>query len=461
MRVLIKNGHIVTAVDSYVADILIDGETVAMIGKDLSNVIGAVDKTIDATGKLVIPGGIDPHTHMDLPFGGTSSSDDFETGTRAAAFGGTTTIIDFAVQYKGQALNEALDAWFAKAEGKATTDYAFHLICTDLPDERLPELKAMINQGVTSFKLFMAYPGVFLVDDGVIFKAMTEAGENGGLICMHAENGVVIDVLVKRAIEQGRTAPKYHALTRPTKAEAEGVHRAIAIAEMANSPVYIVHLSCYDALKEVQAARDLGLPAFAETCPQYLLLDHSLYEKPDFEGAKYVMTPPLRDRENQELLWRGLRGNDLQVISTDHCPFCFKEQKELGRDDFSKIPNGGPGVENRMSLIYHHGVTQGRISLNRFVELTSTAAAKIFGLFPRKGTIAVGSDADIVIFDPNREQTISAATHHMRVDYSAYEGWKVKGVTEIVLSRGKVIVENGEWKGKIGAGGFIKRSAFA
>ncbi|MBO0725386.1 MAG: dihydropyrimidinase, partial [Blastocatellia bacterium] len=288
----------------------------------------------------------------------------------------------------------------------------------------------------------------------------TAASENGGLICMHAENGVVIDALVKRAIEQGRTAPKYHALTRPTKAEAEGVHRAIAIAEMANSPVYIVHLSCYDALKEVQAARDLGLPAFAETCPQYLLLDYSLYEKPDFEGAKYVMTPPLRDRENQELLWRGLRGDDLQVISTDHCPFCFKEQKELGRDDFSKIPNGGPGVENRMSLIYHHGVTQGRISLNRFVELTSTAAAKIFGLFPKKGTIAVGSDADIVIFDPNREQTISAATHHMRVDYSAYEGWRVKGVAETVISRGRVIVENNEFKGKTGEGRFLKRGAF-
>lgn len=460
MRTLIKNGNIVTAVDSYTADILIDGESVAMIGKDLSTVVGSVDKTIDATGKLVIPGGVDPHTHMDLPFGGTSSSDDFETGTRAAAFGGTTTIIDFAVQYKGQALNQALDVWFAKAEGKATTDYGFHLIVTDLPDERLPELKTMIDQGVTSFKLFMAYPGVFLVDDGVIFKAMTAAGENGGLICMHAENGVVIDVLVKRAIEQGRTAPKYHALTRPTKAEAEGVHRAIAIAEMANSPVYIVHLSCYDALKEVQAARDLGLPAFAETCPQYLLLDYSLYEKPDFEGAKYVMTPPLRDKENQELLWRGLRGDDLQVISTDHCPFCFKEQKELGRDDFSKIPNGGPGVENRMSLIYHHGVTQGRISLNRFVELTSTAAAKIFGLFPKKGTIAVGSDADIVIFDPNREQTISAATHHMRVDYSAYEGWRVKGVTETVLSRGRVIVENNEFKGKAGAGRFLKRGTF-
>ncbi|HYE71807.1 MAG TPA: dihydropyrimidinase [Blastocatellia bacterium] len=457
MKTLIKNGHIVTAVDSYVADILIEDETISLIGKDIASIVGSVDKTIDATGKLVIPAGIDPHTHMDLPFGGTSSSDDFETGTRAAAFGGTTTIIDFAVQYKGQALNEALDAWFAKAEGKASTDYSFHLICTDLPDERLPELKKMIDQGVTSFKLFMAYPGVFLVDDGTIFKAMSVAGENGGLICMHAENGVVIDVLVKRALAEGRTAPKYHALTRPTKAEAEGVHRAIAIAEMANSPVYIVHLSCYDALKEVQEARDLGLRAYAETCPQYLLLDYSYYEKPGFEGAKYVMTPPLRDIENQEKLWRGLRSDDLQVISTDHCPFCMKEQKELGKDDFSKIPNGGPGVENRMSLIYHHGVTAGRINLNRFVELTSTAAAKIFGLFPRKGTIAVGSDADIVIFDPNREQTISASTHHMRVDYSAYEGWTVKGVTEVVLSRGNVIVENGEWKGKAGDGRFIKR----
>ena len=361
------------------------------------------------------------------------------------------------VGWNADALNEALDVWFAKAEGKATTDYGFHLICTDLPDERLPELKTLIDQGVSSFKLFMAYPGVFLVDDGTIFKAMSVAGENGGLICMHAENGVVIDVLVKRALAAGHTAPKYHALTRPTKAEAEGVHRAIAIAEMAESPVYIVHLSCYDALKEVQNARDLGLRAYAETCPQYLLLDYSYYEKPDFEGAKYVMTPPLRGIENQEKLWKGLRSDDLQVISTDHCPFCMKEQKELGRDDFSKIPNGGPGVEHRMSLIYHHGVAQGRINLNRFVELTSTAAAKIFGLFPKKGTIAVGSDADIVIFDTNREQTISAATHHMRVDYSAYEGWTISGVTEVVLSRGNILVENGEWKGKAGTGQFIKR----
>jgi dihydropyrimidinase len=457
MKTLIRNGHIVTAVDSYTADILIDGTTIAVIGKDLEKIAGAPDKTIDATDKLVIPGGIDPHTHMDLPFGGTSASDDFETGTRAASVGGTTTIIDFAVQYRGQSLNEALDVWFAKAEGKAAIDYGFHMIVTDLPDQRLPELKKLIDQGISSFKLFMAYPGVFLVDDGTIFKAMTAAGEAGGLICMHAENGVVIDVLVKRALAEGKTAPKYHALTRPTKAEAEGVHRAIAIAEMAHAPVYIVHLSCYDALKEVQAARDMGLPAFAETCPQYLFLDYSYYEQEGFEGAKYVMTPPLRDRSNQEQLWKGLRGDDLQVISTDHCPFCFKEQKELGRDDFSKIPNGGPGVEHRMSLIYDGGVVQKRISLNRFVELTSTAAAKIFGLFPKKGTIAVGSDADVVIFDPNRDQTISARTHHMRVDYSAYEGKKVRGVVETVFSRGKIVVENGAFKGKAGEGQFLRR----
>src|SRR5215210_2311634 len=288
MKTLIKNGHIVTAVDSYVADILIDGETITMIGKDLASVISDVDKTIDATNKLVIPGGIDPHTHLDLPFGGTSSSDDFETGTIAAAYGGTTTIIDFAVQYKGQSLNQALDVWFAKAEGKASVDYGFHLICTDLPDSRLPEMKGMIDQGVSSFKLFMAYPGVFLVDDATIYKAMQTAGANGGLICMHAENGVVIDAIVKQAIAAGQTAPKYHALTRPTKAEAEGVHRAIALAEMANSPVYIVHLSCDDALQEVVRARDNGIPAFAETCPQYLFLDDSVYDKPGFEGAKWV-----------------------------------------------------------------------------------------------------------------------------------------------------------------------------
>jgi len=454
MRTVIRNGRIVTAVDDYHADILIENGTIAMIAREIDV---EADRVIDAKGRLVIPGGIDPHTHMDLPFGGTSSSDDFETGTIAAAHGGTTTIIDFAVQSKGQSLAQALDVWFAKAEGKTSIDYGFHLICTDLPDERLPEMRSMIDQGVSSFKLFMAYPGVFLVDDATIFKAMQTAGANGGLICMHAENGVLIDAIVKQALAQGHTAPKFHALTRPTKAEAEGVHRAIAIAEIAQTSVYIVHLSCSDALDEVTRARDAGVNAFAETCPQYLFLDYSVYEQPGFEGAKWVMTPPIREKWNQEKLWRGLKFNDLQVISTDHCPFCFREQKELGRDDFTKIPNGGPGVEHRMSLIFNGGVAEGRISVNRFVELTSTAAAKIFGLFPRKGTIAVGSDADIVIFDPNEEMTISAKTHHMRVDYSAYEGYKVRGVTKTVLSRGEVVIEEGKYVGRRGHGTFLKR----
>jgi dihydropyrimidinase len=454
MTTLIKNGRIVTAVDDYNADILIEDGTIAMIGKSID---ANADKVIDAKGRLVIPGGIDPHTHMELPFGGTAASDTFETGTIAAAHGGTTTIIDFAVQYKGQSLKQAVDAWHAKADGKTSIDYGFHLICTDLPDERLPEMRSMIDEGVSSFKLFMAYPGVFLVDDATIFKAMGMAGENGGLICMHAENGVVIDAIVKKALADGKTAPKYHALTRPTKAEAEGVHRAIALAEMAGSSVYIVHLSCDDSLQEVTRARDMGINAYAETCPQYLFLDYSVYEQPGFEGAKYVMTPPIREKWNQEKLWRGLKFNDLQVVSTDHCPFCMKEQKELGKNDFSKIPNGGPGVEHRMSLVFNGGVAEGRISLNRFVEITSTAAAKIFGLFPRKGTIAVGSDADIVIFDPNEEMTISAKTHHMNVDYSCYEGWKVKGVTKTVLSRGDVVIEEGKYVGKTGKGQFLKR----
>ncbi|HEY2325288.1 MAG TPA: dihydropyrimidinase [Thermoanaerobaculia bacterium] len=454
MRTVIKNGRVVTAVDDYNADILIEDGTVAMIAKSID---ADADRVIDAKGRLVIPGGIDPHTHMELPFGGTSASDTFETGTRAAAFGGTTTIIDFAVQYKGQTMQEAVDAWHAKADGKTSIDYGFHLICTDLPDERLGEMRRMIDQGVSSFKLFMAYPGVFLVDDGTIYKAMRTAGENGGLICMHAENGVVIDVIVKQAIAAGKTAPKYHALTRPTKAEAEGVHRAIALAEIANTAVYIVHLSCDDALQEVVRARDMGVPAFAETCPQYLFLDYSVYEQPGFEGAKYVMTPPIREKWNQEKLWRGLQFNDLQVVSTDHCPFCFKEQKELGKDDFSKIPNGGPGVEHRMSLVYNGGVASGRISVNRFVEIVSTNAAKIFGLFPKKGTIAVGSDADIVIFDPNEEFTISAKSHHMNVDYSCYEGWKVKGATKTVLSRGELVIDEGKYVGRTGYGNFLKR----
>jgi dihydropyrimidinase len=460
MSVLIKNGRIITAVDDYLGDVFIENETVSLIGKSLEM---EADEIIDASGKYLFPGGLDPHTHLDMPFGGTVSADDFETGTLAAAHGGTTTLIDFAIQTKGQSTLEALDTWHAKAEGKTAIDYGFHMIVTDLDDKRVHEMKMLADDGVTSYKLFMAYPGVLYVDDGTIYRAMRAAGENGTVVCMHAENGIVIDEIVKIALAEGKTEPKYHALTRPTRMEAEGVHRAIAIAEVAHVPVYIVHLSSSDALEQVMLARNRGVHAFAETCPQYLFLDHSYYEQEGFEGAKYVMTPALREKWNQDELWKGLRFGDLQSISTDHCPFCFKDQKTLGVDDFSKIPNGGPGVENRMSLVFNGGVNTGRISLNKFVELTSTAAAKTFGLFPRKGTIAVGSDADIVVFDPNRKETISVnnqCTHHMRVDYNAYEGFEVTGFTETVLSRGKVIIKDCEYVGKKGDGHFLKRGLY-
>jgi len=460
MSVLIKNGRIITAVDDYMGDVFIENETVTHIGKSLDM---EADEILDASGKYLFPGGLDPHTHLDMPFGGTVSADDFETGTRAAAHGGTTTLIDFAIQPKGQSTLEALDTWHAKAEGKTAIDYGFHMIITDLEDDRVHEMKMLADEGVTSYKLFMAYPGVLYVDDGTIYRAMRTAGENGTVVCMHAENGIVIDEIVKIALAEGKTEPKYHALTRPTRMEAEGVHRAIAISEVAHVPVYIVHLSSSDALEQVMLARNRGVHAFAETCPQYLFLDHSYYEQDGFEGAKYVMTPALREKWNQDELWKGLRFGDLQSISTDHCPFCFKDQKTLGIDDFSKIPNGGPGVENRMSLVFNGGVNSGRISLNKFVELTSTAAAKTFGLFPKKGTIAVGSDADIIIFDPNRKETISinnACTHHMRVDYNAYEGFEVTGFTETVLSRGKIIIMDCEYKGKKGDGQFLKRGLY-
>ena len=460
MSVLIKNGRIITAVDDYLADVFIKNETVTLIGKNLEM---EADEIIDASGKYLFPGGLDPHTHLDMPFGGTTSADDFETGTLAAAHGGTTTLIDFAIQSKGQSTLEALDIWHEKADGKTAIDYGFHMIITDLEDNRVHEMKMLADDGVTSYKLFMAYPGVLYVDDGTIYRAMRQAGENGTVVCMHAENGIVIDEIVKIALAEGKTEPKYHALTRPTRMEAEGVHRAISIAEVAHVPVYIVHLSSSDALEQVMLARNRGVHAFAETCPQYLFLDHSYYEQEGFEGAKYVMTPALREKWNQDELWKGLRFGDLQSISTDHCPFCFKDQKILGIDDFSKIPNGGPGVENRMSLVYNGGVNSGRISLNKFVELTSTAAAKTFGLFPKKGTIAVGSDADIVIFDPHRKETISinnACTHHMRVDYNAYEGFEVTGFTETVLSRGKVIIKDCDYVGQKGDGQFLKRGLY-
>jgi dihydropyrimidinase len=455
VTLLIKGGTVVTATDRYSGDVLVEGEKIAAIGSSLSVAAGRV---IDAAGKYVLPGGIDVHTHLDMPFGGTMSADDFESGTIAAAHGGTTTIVDFAIQYKGQTLHHAWETWMKKAEGKAAIDYGFHMIITELSDQVELEMDALVREGVTSFKLFMAYPGVFMLDDASIFRALLRTGKNGGSICMHAENGGVIDVLVKRALAEGKTAPKYHALTRPARAEAEATHRAIALAEMADVPIYIVHLSAAEALEMVTEARDRGLPAYAETCPQYLFLSYDNYEEPGFEGAKYVMSPPLRPKETQARLWRGLAFNDLQVVSTDHCPFCMKEQKILGQDDFSKIPNGAPGIETRMSLVYDGGVRAGRISLNRFVELTSTSPAKIFGLFPRKGTIAPGSDADIVVFDPEKQMTLSAKTHHMRVDYNPYEGRTVTGVTDTVISRGRVIIDHGTFTGRAGSGSFLRRS---
>jgi dihydropyrimidinase len=455
LKTLIRGGTIVTATDLYRGDVLIEDDRISAIGVSLA---APADRVLDASGKYVLPGGIDVHTHLDMPFGGTTSADDFESGTIAAAHGGTTAVVDFAIQYKGQTLNEALEAWRKKAEGKAAIDYGFHMIVTDLTPAVESEMDGLVREGVTSFKLFMAYPGVFMLDDAAIFRALLKTRENGGTICMHAENGGVIDVLVKKALAEGKTAPNYHALTRPARAAAEATHRAIALAEMAGVPIYIVHLSATEALEMVVEARDRGLPAYAETCPQYLFLSYSNYEEPGFEGAKYVMSPPLRAKGNEEGLWRGLAGNDLQAISTDHCPFCMKEQKELGRSDFSKIPNGAPGIETRMSLVFDGGVRAGRISVNRWVELTSTSPAKIFGLFPKKGTIAPGSDADLVLFDPEKKVTLSARTLHMKVDYSPYEGREVTGAPETVLSRGKVIVENGKFVGRAGAGSFLKRN---
>jgi dihydropyrimidinase len=454
---LIKNGRVVTAVDDYFADVYIEGETIKAIGKDLPV---QPDKVIDASGKLVLPGGIDPHTHFDMPFGGTTSADDFDSGTVAAAFGGTTTVIDFAIQAKGESTIKGLDTWHGKASGKATIDYGFHMIITDMPDERLPEMARLRDEGVTSYKLFMAYPGVLYVDDGTLYRTFRQAGENQTRICMHAENGIVIDEIIKAAVNAGHKEPIWHALTRPTRMEAEGVHRAIAIAEVANVPLYIVHLSSADALEQVKIGRARGVDVQAETCPQYLLLDEDMYRRPDFEGAKWVMTPALRKKENQDVLWRGLKMLELATVATDHCPFCFKGQKELGADSFTKIPNGAPGVENRMALLYTTGVVQGRISLNRFVEITSTQAAKTFGMFPKKGTIAVGSDADIVVFDPNRKEVIglnNPRTHHMKVDYSAWEGWEMHGYPDIVLSRGRVIVDKGVLVTH-GGGKFVRRA---
>ena len=458
MSLLIRNGRVITASDDYTADVYCDNGVVSAIGKDLPGDRYKADTTIDASGKYVMPGGIDVHTHLNMPFGGTTSADDFESGTIAAAFGGTTSIVDFAIQYRGQTMGHALDDWRKRADGKAVIDYGFHMIVTELEDAGLSDMDRLVrDEGITSFKLFMAYPGVFMVDDATIFRALRRTGENGGLVCMHAENGGVIDELVKEALRKGETAPKYHALTRPPTAEGEATGRAIALAEMARVPIYIVHLSAAHALEKVKQARDMGLPAYAETCPQYLFLSYDNYEEPGFEGAKYVMSPPLREKWHQDVLWKGLAKNDLQVISTDHCPFCMVDQKVLGKDDFSKIPNGAPGIETRLTLVHDGGVRHGRITLNRFVELCSTTPAKMFGLFPRKGTVAVGSDADIVVFDPNRKATLGVKTLHMKVDYNPYEGRTVHGSPSHVICGGKVVIDGDRFVGKAGNGRFLKR----
>ena len=456
MRTLITNGTIVTAEGSYRADVLVDGERIDAIATDMPGHGVTADETIDATGRYLIPGGIDAHTHMELPFGGTFAKDTFETGTRAAAIGGTTSIIDFAVQSRGGSLREGLDTWLAKAEGNAVADYGFHMIMSDVNDDTLKEMDTLVGEGVPDFKLFTAYPGVFYSDDGAILRAMQQTAKNGGLIMMHAENGMAIDVVARQTFDAGTTDPIGHGLARKAVFEGEATNRVIRLAEAAGVPVYIVHLSASDALAEVRAARDRGTMAFAETCPQYLFL--SLDDMGNgFEGAKFVCSPPLRPKETWGDLWNGLIKDDLQLVATDHCPFDFHGQKELGLGDFRKIPNGLPGVEDRVDLLHDGGVVGGRISRERWVEIISTAPAKLFGMYPRKGAVTVGSDADLVIYDPDRRHTISAKTHHMDVDYSCYEGRSVQGGSDIVMSRGSIIVRDGEFTGRKGHGRYIKR----
>jgi dihydropyrimidinase len=458
MRTLITNCLVVNADGSAQADVLVDGETIAAVGRGLAgtDLATGLERTIDAGGRYVIPGGIDVHTHMELPFGGTFAKDTFETGTRAAAFGGTTTIIDFAVQSRGQALREGLDTWLAKAEGNCAIDYGFHMIMSDVTDDTLAEMDTLVDEGVTDFKLFTAYPGVFFSDDGSIFRAMLRTRENGGTILMHAENGLAIDVVAANTVAEGKTDPYYHGVVRYPIFEGEATNRVIRLAEAAGVPVYIVHLSSRDALDAVRAARDRGAMAFAETCPQYLYL--SLDDMGNgFEGAKYVCSPPLRPADHQEELWTGLVKDDLQVVATDHCPFDFHDQKQLGQGDFRKVPNGLPGVEERVDLM-HDGVAAGRLTKERWVEICSAAPARLFGMAGRKGVVAPGADADLVVYDPKRRHVLSASTHHMNVDYSCYEGREVQGGSDIVMSRGRVIVEDGRYLGQKGDGRFLRRA---
>ncbi len=458
MSLLIAGGTVVTADGTLDADVLVEGDKIAAVTARQSSGPAAAraDETIDATGKYVIPGGIDAHTHMEMPFGGTFSADTFETGTTAAAWGGTTTIIDFAVQAKGTSLLATLDKWHQKADGNCAVDYGFHVIVSDVNQTTLKEMDACVAAGVTSFKMFMAYPGVFYATDGEILLAMQQARRSGATIMMHAENGIAIDQLVAQALAAGRTDPVHHGLTRPPELEGEATNRAIVLAKVAGCPLYIVHLSAAQALEAVARARGEGQNVFAETCPQYLYLSLDDLARPGFDGAKFVCSPPPRTTEHAAALWRGLRTNSLSVVSTDHCPFCFKEQKELGRGDFAKIPNGIPGVEHRMDLL-HQGVVAGEITLPRWVQVCATTPARMFGLYPRKGVIAAGADADIVIYDPAARQTLSVATHHMNVDYSAYEGMEITGKVAVTISRGRVVVADGEFRGAPGHGGFLSR----
>ena len=455
MKTLIRNGTVVTATETLDADVLVEDQRVVAVALDLDV---EADTVLDATDRYVIPGGVDVHTHFDLPFGGSFCSDDFGTGTRAAAFGGTTTCVDFAVQDYGESLRQGLDRWFEKGQ-KAQTDFGLHMIVREVNDQVLKEMDELVNEGITSFKLFMAYPGVFMLDDAAIFKAMQRAADSGALIMMHAENGGPIDVLVQQHLAEGKTDPVYHGLTRPASMEGEAVHRVFKMAELAGAPAYIVHLSSRDALDALQEARARGVAAFAETCPQYLYLSLDDLSRPGFEGAKFVCSPPLRPKDHQDDLWKGLAGGALQVVATDHAPFNYQGQKDMGKDNFANIPNGLPSVEDRVTLLFQR-VRAGQLSPNRWVELIATNPAKMFGLHPRKGTIAPGFDADIVIFDPTRERVLSSESHHMNVDYSCYEGMKVWGLPEVVMQRGKVLVQNGEWFGKMGQGNFVPRSRF-
>ena len=457
MSVLIEGGRIVTASDDYVADVYIEDETITMIGTSLD--VDA-DRVIDASGKYLLPGCIDPHTHFDMPFGGTITADDFQSGQTSCAFGGTTCHIDFANQTRGKSFTSGIEDWHAKADGKAMIDYGFHIIVVDVDGGTLDDLATLPDLGVTSYKMLMAYKGVLLVDDQTLFRVMELAKETGALAMIHGENGEVIDLLVRRAVEQGNLDPSWHAKTRPAVLEGEATNRAIQIAHVAGCPLYVVHVTCEESVDAIARARAKAWPVWGETCTQYFFVDETYLDRPGFEGAKAVFSPPVRDKRNQPILWDAVRDDRLSAISTDHCSFRMSDQKTLGKDNFALIPNGAPGVEDRLLMIHHFGVNEGRISLNRMVELLSTNAAKLFGLYPRKGTIAPGSDADIVVFDPEKEHTISARTHHSKADYNLYEGTTVVGAPEIVLLRGHVLVEDGELVASPGIGQFVKRARF-